>query len=288
MIRLYIPIFGFLFVLSACSANTAAIGATESQKESVKVISPDQVNYIPLNPARGDSSPRAGVLWGDIRMNTASGVLLQFADGFSSPPHIHNVTYRGVVISGELHNDDPDAAKHWMDQGSFWTQPAGENHITAARPGSGATAFLEILTGPYLVKPSSEQFDNEERPINLQKNNMVWMGVDQFEWLAHASKVGGGPEVVLLWGDLAENSLSGTLIKLPPSYSGSLVTSGGDLKSVVIQGELAHQVTSVTKTERLGAGGYFESDADVPHALTCRSDEACILYLRTPGEFEVR
>ncbi|MEL6545820.1 MAG: DUF4437 domain-containing protein, partial [Myxococcota bacterium] len=39
-----------------------------------------------------------------------------------------------------------------MGPGSYWMQPAGEVHITAAKPGAGGTSFLEILSGPYLVK----------------------------------------------------------------------------------------------------------------------------------------
>lgn len=83
--------------------------------------------------------------------------------GFESPPHIHNITYRGVVIEGVMHNDDPTAAKMWMPPGSFWTQPAGEDHTTAA-DGETNLIYLEIDSGPYLVKPSAEQFDNGERP----------------------------------------------------------------------------------------------------------------------------
>ncbi|MEO1406289.1 MAG: DUF4437 domain-containing protein [Pseudomonadota bacterium] len=62
-------------------------------------------------------------------------------DGLSSLPHVHNITHRAVEIGGELHNDAPSAALFWMPPGSFWIQSADENHITAARPGSGATAF---------------------------------------------------------------------------------------------------------------------------------------------------
>jgi hypothetical protein len=59
-----------------------------------------------------------------------------------------------------VHNDDPDAANMWMGPGSFWSQPAGEPHITSAAAEGGATIFLEILEGPYLVRPTKEAFDN--------------------------------------------------------------------------------------------------------------------------------
>lgn len=71
-----------------------------------EVVSYDNIDWGALNPARGDESPRAGDLWGDRTGEGATGFLVRFDQGFSSPPHIHNVTYRGVVIRGEVHNDD--------------------------------------------------------------------------------------------------------------------------------------------------------------------------------------
>ncbi len=47
-----------------------------------------------------------------------------------------------------------------MGPGSFWTQPAGQTHITAAGEGGKATAFLEIMEGPYLVRPPDASFDD--------------------------------------------------------------------------------------------------------------------------------
>ena len=83
-----------------------------------------------------------------------TGFLVKFVDGFSSPPHIHNVTRRAAVLDGLVHNDDPDAAPMWMPVGSFLTQPAGEVHITSAK-GDVNIALVEIDTSPYrLCHPS--------------------------------------------------------------------------------------------------------------------------------------
>ncbi len=102
------------------TAQAAASGRPEN-----KLVKRSDVEFIPLNPARGELGPKAGKLWGDIRADVPSGVLVKFVDGFESPPHIHNITYRAVVISGAVHNDDPAAEKMWMEPGSFWTQPPG-------------------------------------------------------------------------------------------------------------------------------------------------------------------
>ncbi len=275
------------FVLASACSNVASKSLPAQQAQSVTVITPDEVSYQSLNPARGDAAPRAGMLWGDITKNVPSGVLLQFSDGFSSPPHIHNITYRAMVIKGAIHNDDPDAATMWMGPGAFWTQPAGELHITAAKPGVGGTGFLEILEGPYLVQPGDMAFDNGERPLNLVRSNMVWMSADELNWL-ETNDATPGPMATLLWGDLSPGALSGSLIKLPQGFKGALSTIGGDLKAVIISGEVAHTVHGVRDTTDIGAGGYFASAEDVAHELSCQTVRECLIYVRTDGRFSLR
>ena len=159
-------------MLAVAVLGTAQVAA--SGRSGTELVKRSDVEFIPLSPARGELSPKTGRLWGDIRADVPSGVLVTFADGFQSPPHIHNITYRAVVISVVVHNDDPGAEKMWMEAGSFWTQPLGENHITAAN-GENSMIFLEILSGPYLVKPGDEAFDEGERPINVEARNIMWL-----------------------------------------------------------------------------------------------------------------
>ena len=258
---------------------------SQAQLDSVCVLTPDQVDYVPLNPARGDASPQAGVLWGDIREDVPSGVLLKFAEGFSSPPHIHNITYRAIVISGEIHNDDPDAANMWMGPGTFWTQPAGEVHITSARPGVGGTGFLEILEGPYLVQPGDQAFDNGERPLNLMRSNMMWMTADEFNWI---EADGDGPAVALLWRDLSEGELSGSMLKLPPGFSGKVASKGGNIKAVTVEGQIEHAVVGLPTETVLTPGGFFGSNEGVEHLVACEPQAECLLYIRTAGQFRVK
>ncbi len=190
------------------------------------------LSWEALNPARGDRSPRAATIWGDRNGSGPTGFLVQVVDGFSSPPHIHNVTYRGVVIEGLIHNDDPEAAPMWMPAGSFWTQPQGESHITAAR-GETNIAYIEIESGPYLVRPLEEAFDSGERPVNVDPSNIVWLDAAASPWIAEP-----GPEIAFVWG--APGGLSGTLLKLPAGFRGGLRADGAHLRAVVIQGRLEH------------------------------------------------
>ncbi|MFD2167476.1 DUF4437 domain-containing protein [Thalassotalea euphylliae] len=236
------------------------------------VISAEQVQWGYLNPLRGDKSPGAADLWGDRTKDTATGMLVRFNKGFSSPPHIHNISYRGVVIQGAMHNDDPTAGKMWMPTGSFWTQPAGENHITAA-DGQTNLIYLEIDSGPYLVKPSKEAFNNGELPINLAASNMVWVSSKQDD-LATS----------FLWGSAEPGQTGGVLVKLPKGYKGQLKVNGNELKAVVISGELSYQSEEITSSTSLQAGSYFSSSSPFTHELTAASETT--LYIRSDNQFQ--
>lgn len=252
----------------------ASSGVTE-------IVTAEEVEFIPLNPLRGDLSPRSGKLWGNIREDESAGSLVTFVDGFQSPPHIHNITYRAVVISGEIHNDDPDAAEFWMEPGSFWTQPAGEVHITAAQ-GKDPTIFLEILSGPYLVQPADEAFDTGERPINVAAQNIMWLSSHD------STRIDGlGAEMAYLWGSVDGNERNGTFLKLAPDYKGTLSTSAPLLRAVTIQGQTTILDASEDELKELGPGGYFHSRGEVTQELSCASDVSCILYLHTEGSYEL-
>jgi len=256
---------------------------------NVEVVPSSQLEFVPLNPARGDASPQAGVLWGDIRKDVPSGILLRFAKGFASPPHIHNITYRAVVISGALHNDDPKAERMWMVPGSFWTQPAGENHITAAPSSGGATAFLEILEGPYLVQPSKEAFDNGELPVNMAASNIVWLDAVNVIWVnkTNATKQANGVKIAYLWGEPQTGKKNGTFLKLPSGFEGTLKSGTAVLRAVVVRGDLQHKHAENPSPIKLRTGSYFGSKLETHHHIACESENDCVIYIRTEGRYIV-
>lgn len=242
-----------------------------------KVVLASEINWTPLNPARGDQSPQAGTLWGDRDEEVATGFLVKFVVGFSSPPHIHNVTYRGIVISGLIHNDDPSAEKMWMPTGSFWTQPAGEAHITAAK-GSENMAFIEIGEGPYLVRPTEQAFDNGERPLNVDASNLVWVNQPGEQ---------GAVKVANLWGSPQDNQLHGTLIKLPAGFIGKIHSKGSTFRAVVVQGQPQYQMPHAADLKTMEPGSYFSSEGESVHQISSAAGSESIIYVRTDGKFEV-
>ncbi|OBT05355.1 hypothetical protein A9267_15995 [Shewanella sp. UCD-FRSSP16_17] len=264
-------------ILLSTLPATAVFAETSPQSE---VITTADIDWGYLNPLRGDKSPGAANLWGDRTQNVPTGMLVKFNKGFSSPPHIHNITYRGVVIEGKMHNDDPDAATMWMPTGSFWTQPAGENHITAAN-GEDNLIFLEIDSGPYLVKPSNEQFDNGERPINLHQSNLVWL--DQTDM---KSINGNNAEITALWGSNKVGELGGAMIKLPANFSGTLTSDAEEFRAIVIKGSLSYQSVETPNRKGLTAGSYFGSNGKFSHNVTT-SAQGAMVYIRTDGKYHV-
>ena len=272
---------GLLISCSNFSNKTEKEIVENIENPTNKVVLSNEIEWEKLNPARGDQSPQAGTIWGDRKGTIATGFLAKFVDGFSSPPHIHNVTYRAVVIKGLVHNDDPIAEHMWMKPGSFWTQPAGESHITAAK-GEENIALVEINQGPYLVKPINEAFDNGERPINIDASNVVWLNNQQTDWVDSKSKA----EISFLLE--SKEKLRSLFIKLPKGYIGEIITEGTVLHTVVIKGALNYLMPQSEAIKALDAGSYFGATDRAIHTITNNSEEEILLYLRTNGELMVK
>ena len=253
-------------------------------RSTIEVMPASEVKWEQLNPARGDKSPKAGTLWGDRTGRGPGGFLLRPVDGFRSPPHIHNIAYRGVVISGLIHNDDPKAVDMWMPAGSFWTQPAGEVHITAAK-GKNALAYIEV-EGAFGVLPAAKAFANKERPINADATNIVWLDASNSDWIQkpETSTAANDPKVAFLWGKPQGSQLNGTLIKLPANFTGTINSRGQAFRAVVIQGQAKHHGVDV---KTLGPGSYFGSKGASEHRISCAPGDDCIIYVRTAGNYVV-
>lgn len=253
---------------STASPPTEPTSVTAESDPTTEIVLPSDLAWEHLNPARGDKAPQAATLWGDRNGTGPTGFLLKPNDGFESPPHIHNVTYRGVVISGLIHNDHPDAERTWMPTGSYWTQPKGGVHITAAK-GSDVLAIIEIETGPYLVRPTDEAFDDDESPKNVEAADIVWSALDD------------GVERAALWRD--SDGRSGTLVKVPSRGAATLRSPAGRMHAVVIRGRPAHGASESTEVTTLEPGAYVTWTGSASHAIACEADVDCILYVRMVG-----
>ncbi|GGW93276.1 DUF4437 domain-containing protein [Alteromonas halophila] len=268
--RILIIVLGALITMTAACAKE---GASQSQ-----VIQAENVNWGYLNPLRGDKSPAAADLWGDRTKDKATGMLVRFNDGFSSPPHIHNISYRGIVIQGEMHNDDPHASPMWLPAGSFWTQPAGASHITAANAPANMI-YLEIDSGPYMVKPVEAEFDNGQHPINVHASNLVWLDAKASELIE-----GAGISIAHLWQK--KDRTQGEMIRLAADTSVALNTDTDTLKLVVIAGRPEYRSAQEQDGIMLDPGSFVSSQGKVEHTFT--TDSKTILYVRSQGNIRVK
>ncbi|KXX67097.1 hypothetical protein AVL50_28730 [Flammeovirga sp. SJP92] len=275
-----ILILGLGLLLISCAQKEKKTSVKKAPKltenPTKKVLLYKDIQWGKLNPARGDNSPLAATLWGDRNAEVPTGFLAKFKDGFSSPPHIHNVTYKAVVIKGTIHNDDPKAEMMWMKSGSFWTQPAYQPHITAAK-GNVNIALVEIDQGPYLVKPIEEAKTTYERPINIDKTNVVWLGHNQTNWISKNSNA----EISFLWENKTSSS-QGLFVKIPPRTKMKLLSTGEAFHSVVIKGEVDYFISNSINS--LVAGSYFSSKLNTFHQLENKKDKEAVLYINTNGK----
>lgn len=260
----------------AALALAMSITTLPSKADDHSVIATDNIEWGLLNPLRGDASPRAADLWGDRTKDMATGMLVKFKKGFSSPPHIHNITYRGVVIEGLMHNDDPAAEKMWLPSGSFWTQPAGESHITAA-DGSDNLIYLEIDSGPYLVFSAEKAFDNGERPINVDERNLVWLDAKDVKRLDKSNV-----QIAYLWGK--PHLANGSFVKLPTGFKGSIENENG-LKAVVVRGKATYRWNREKTIVALSPSSFFSSKAKGEHGINVETE--VVLYINSNGRYDV-
>tara|TARA_R110002020_G_scaffold17804_10_gene63141 strand:+ start:16114 stop:16968 length:855 start_codon:yes stop_codon:yes gene_type:complete len=277
-----ILILGFLVSCNNPKSEEKATETTISQiveNPTNKIGLSTDIIWEQMNPARGDKSPLAGTIWGNRKDEVPTGYIGKFVDGFSSPPHIHNVTYRAIVMKGLIHNDDQKAENMWMPVGSFWTQPAGEPHITSAK-GEGTMAYIEIDNGPYLVKPTNESFDQGERPINIDASNIVWLDNNQTNWISANNQ----SKISFLWKNA--EGVRGVLVKLPAHFKGNIYSKGTILYGVIIEGNVDYIMPNLDAVTNLDAGSYFESTGNSVHEIS--TTKKALIYIRTNNIIEIK
>ena len=166
-----------------------------------------------------------------------------------------------------------------MRPGSFWTQPAGGVHITAAK-GGNSLAYIEVEDA-FGVLPSEKAFQSEAKPINVDISNIVWIN------LSGMPTSSDDPKIAFLWGDPINNGMHGTLVKLPAGFTGTIHSYAATFRAVVIQGQLQYQVPNENDVKTLEPGSYFSAKGTSVHRVSSDTNEVSVIYVRTNGKFEV-
>lgn len=190
-----------------------------------------------------------------------------------------------VVIGGLLHNEDPNAEYNaeymWVPQGTFWTQPKGQVHITAAK-GENPMVYVEIEKEPYLVLPTKEAFMSQLRLVNMDKGNLVWLDASDVSWIdqSGATASDDNPQISFLWGDAKKGQFRGTMVKLPAGFKGEIKSHGTDFRAIIIEGQPQYEM-SATDGNPLEEGSYFGStDEPAEHQISSGTEGETLLYIR--------
>ncbi|PKB00579.1 uncharacterized protein DUF4437 [Flavobacteriaceae bacterium MAR_2009_75] len=186
-----------------------------------------------------------------------------------------------MVIKGLLHNDDENAENNGFRQVLIGNSQQAK-HILPRQMVKIIWRFLDIQEGPYLVKSTSEAFDNGERPVNVDKTNLVWLNANDIEWVANKSNV----ETAFLWGSQKEKQLRATLLKLPAGFNGSVKNLSPNFRAVVISGSLMHQFSKKEAKNKLDAPSYFGAEENATSIISTAKET--VLYIRSNGDYEVK
>ena len=169
-----------------------------------------------------------------------------------------------------------------------WTQPGGEVNITSAK-GDNNLAYLEIEEGPYLVPPIEEAFDSDDKSINIDQSNIVWLDASNITWIEGVERRASAdqPKLAFLWGKPQNEELNGTLVKLPSGLTAKIHSNSSIFRAVVIQGRPQYQEPNETKEITLEPGSYFSSKGESIHQISSETGEESIIYVRTRGKFDI-
>lgn len=131
------------------------------------------------------------------------------------------------------------------------------------------------------MKPTSEALDNGERPVNVDKTNLVWLNAKDIEWINEKSKV----KTAFLWGSHEKNQLRVTLLKLPAGFKGKIQNLSPSFRAVIISGGLTHQFAKNGEKKELNAPSYFGAEENATSIIS--AEKETVIYIRSNGSFKV-
>ena len=145
-------------------------------------------------------------------------------------------------------------------------------------------AYIEIESGPYLVKPTEEAFDNGERPVNVDQSNIVWLEATTMELITSNEKAANSAKVAFLWGQPQE--LYGTLVRLPAGFKGAIHSDGPSFRAVVVKGHAQYHVNE-GDSKALEVGSSFSSQGTSTYNISNQNEEESMIYIRAKGTYKI-
>ncbi len=133
-------------------------------------------------------------------------------------------------------------------------------HVTDSK--SNSLAYVEV-EGLFDVLPEEKSKTNNMNEIVIPASSISWTD------LPGMSTSNNGAKAAVLWGDPDDDQISGTLVKLPSGFAGTMRSHDKTFHAVVIQGKLLHQVLGKSDLKTLEPGSYYSSNGKALHETTC-------------------
>ena len=108
-------------------------------------------------------------------------------------------------------------------------------------------------------------------------------------WIPLDPKAGDkGPQVSVVFGDLAKKAPIGFLFKTPPGFRPGPHTHSSDDFAVVIEGHMHNYAAGKAEGPGLGAGERWHQIANEPHDNYCEPGADCVVFIYMPDGFDFK
>jgi quercetin dioxygenase-like cupin family protein len=115
---------------------------------AMRVMTANELKFMPLNPDAGDKGPMVSVLFGNMQKAGPLGLIAKVPAGFSPGAHTHSSDDYVVGLSGKTHNFEPGPNKgKAIGVGGTWFQPANMPHDNYCEEREGCTFFAYFPDG---------------------------------------------------------------------------------------------------------------------------------------------
>ncbi|HEY1816015.1 MAG TPA: hypothetical protein VGG74_26890 [Kofleriaceae bacterium] len=112
---------------------------------------------------------------------------------------------------------------------------------------------------------------------------------DQAKWIPLDAKAGAkGPQVSIVFGDLAKKAPIGFLFKTPPGFRPGPHTHSSDDYAVIVSGRMHNFPAGKDMGPALAPGERWHQIANEVHDNYCEPDAECVVYVYMPNGFDFK
>ncbi len=269
-----------LLVLAAC-----ANGEQTPVDPEPTPVPPSEAVFTAANEVVFDDIIPDVVAFGTVagdREAGAHGTFVRIPPGQATPLHTHGAAYNAVVLQGNFENPIPGEAASdvVLTTGSFYSVPAGAEHVTQCAPDSP----VDCLSFFYQAVP----FDFA--PVETPAEDPMAPGAV----FITASSVTFDDIIpgVVAFGTVAgdrEAGAHGTFVRIPPGEATPLHTHGASYDAVILDGNVENPIPGDAASDViLTRGSYYFVPAGAEHITRCAANSPtdCLTFFYQDVAFD--